>query len=740
MYPAPMTQTPSQPAVVLQPGMMQQPVMGMLPDIAPVITRTRSRSHSTQPIIVNPQAPTQASHRRSRPPTPRYSCSPTRLHSRRGSYRRPTRSLSPYSSRGRSPHVDYRHRDGSRTPERRLSPVSRRSTTRRAQSEGPTRRSSTPPARSRHDQAVGLATASIPISERTARHVPSGQSTVPPRREHDAHSPPTVVHIEDELPHGPTVGTSCRPSEGAYSTSSSMYSFHDEGRGRPAETIPGIEIVPNNVQSRVFVPAHDRPLSRAASQRGQVAEAALVTHADESVIKPYSTPSACPAQSLPADECLQPSVHRVPTASVRSQPATEFDQRLHSEPSAAPGEQPIVRPNPRRVSATPFDFSIADDSRGQLEELNDAANRLRMVGGAAEEAEDQRELEFLTHEEQQEHIFHQNEEQWNVEAREGGTAIWNDLGTRLAALPLPPDPSPAAGEAFRESIPTIRAIATQAASQYTSDILQMVREERSTLLAEMKAEKDRLVQEKDARIQNLEEKLTSLRAEIDAEKQQRWIEEAEIREQCRQQFAEYDQAVREQLSDLTNLLQDQRSMLEEKREESDMRYEEKKNRRNEKRAVTVELRDMVHELQRKINSEREDADASRAENKDALDRIVDNSLRHNTEQRELLIALSEGWRADCERQHNTTIEAVKASLNEHAPFNVQAHLDRFMKALATEVRMLLGEVGKIREEKRALEFEIGDLLSIKAKFGPGGEYEAHWKPPAPQPPPQPPFS
>lgn len=395
--------------------------------------------------------------------------------------------------------------------------------------------------------------------------------------------------------------------------------------------------MPSDGQSRVFVPTYGKPPSRAASQRSHVTEAIPVTRAEETGAKLSSTPSARPTQSLPVDDLLQPSVHRVPTVSARSKPTTESDQHLPSEFSAGPGEAPNVQPDPRRVSATPFNFSIADESRGQLEELNDAANRLRMVAGAAEEAEDQRELEFRAHEEQREHIYRQNEEQRNAEARERGTAIWNDLETRLAALPPPPAPSAAAAdEADRESIATIRTIAAQAASQHASDILDTVREEReeaarareeaaeerSMLLAEMRAEKDRIIQEKDARIQSLEDELANLRAEIEAEKQQRLTEEAEIREQDRQQLAERDQAVREQLSDLTNLLQDQRSMLEEKRAVNDIRYEEKINRRNEKDAVIVELRDLVHELQRKIDNEREHADANRAENKDGMYQYV----------------------------------------------------------------------------------------------------------------------
>ena len=61
------------------------------------------------------------------------------------------------------------------------------------------------------------------------------------------------------------------------------------------------------------------------------------------------------------------------------------------------------------------------------------------------------------------------------------------------------------------------------------------------------------------------------------------------------------------------------------------------------------------------------------------------------------------WRADCEWHKNETIEAVKATANEQIPYNVQGYLDEFSRSLATEVRMLLSEVGKLREDKRNLE-------------------------------------
>ncbi|KAG8833739.1 hypothetical protein FRC20_009407 [Serendipita sp. 405] len=68
------------------------------------------------------------------------------------------------------------------------------------------------------------------------------------------------------------------------------------------------------------------------------------------------------------------------------------------------------------------------------------------------------------------------------------------------------------------------------------------------------------------------------------------------------------------------------------------------------------------------------------------------------------------------------------------------------KALAAEVRILLQEVGKLRDEKRALQFEVSELLAMKvsikatidqvvivanvigqqARHGADGEYHPEW--------------
>ncbi|KAJ7861987.1 hypothetical protein B0H14DRAFT_2741063 [Mycena olivaceomarginata] len=68
------------------------------------------------------------------------------------------------------------------------------------------------------------------------------------------------------------------------------------------------------------------------------------------------------------------------------------------------------------------------------------------------------------------------------------------------------------------------------------------------------------------------------------------------------------------------------------------------------------------------------------------------------------------------------------------------YINDFSKALAGEVKILLAEVGKLRDEKRALQFEIAELMAIKAKHSADGVYAPGWAPPppaAPEPPAEP---
>jgi len=65
------------------------------------------------------------------------------------------------------------------------------------------------------------------------------------------------------------------------------------------------------------------------------------------------------------------------------------------------------------------------------------------------------------------------------------------------------------------------------------------------------------------------------------------------------------------------------------------------------------------------------------------------------------------------------------------------YINDFSKALAGEVRILLAEVGKLRDERRQLQYEIAELMSVKSKHGSLGEYADGWGPAGPPPPPEP---
>jgi hypothetical protein len=100
-------------------------------------------------------------------------------------------------------------------------------------------------------------------------------------------------------------------------------------------------------------------------------------------------------------------------------------------------------------------------------------------------------------------------------------------------------------------------------------------------------------------------------------------------------------------------------------------------------------------------------------------------------------------------QNGKMVEAVNAAAREMLRHNVEAHAEDLKKILSKEVSAMFDDVGKIREAKRALEHEISDLFSIKAKHlagvtrsddGKAAKPDSSVRPilqPQPQPPQQP---
>ncbi|KAL4072252.1 hypothetical protein J3A83DRAFT_4240397 [Scleroderma citrinum] len=200
---------------------------------------------------------------------------------------------------------------------------------------------------------------------------------------------------------------------------------------------------------------------------------------------------------------------------------------------------------------------------------------------------------------------------------------------------------------------------------------------------------------REVKIRGLEEELNRVRGERDNE-QQLYMDGSGS---SRVTVTERHEALRNQLSDIANMVQQLHSEYEGRRQE-------KQRRENERDSQIQELLGIAT-------------------------RIVEEQAAAKVREEEENYTL----RSDTQRQYDELIGTIRATANEQVPYNVQGYLDEFSKVLAGEVRMLLGEVGKLREERRSIQHELGFLMMMKSKYGPGGEFDPDWHPPMPPPPP-----
>ncbi|KAI0698973.1 hypothetical protein C8T65DRAFT_581645 [Cerioporus squamosus] len=389
-----------------------------------------------------------------------------------------------------------------------------------------------------------------------------------------------------------------------------------------------------------------------------------------------------------------------------------------------------------------------------------------------QEGEEKREHNYRANEDERERLFMENERRRDEEAILRRDGVWKELEDRLATLPPVGEPPvfmhPPAPETVQMPMPEVPAgdvphtlspavpmdadavslveTVQRAASLHAEEIREIVRAEREELQrereaaqaereraqAEEAAEKARMHEEYQAHIRSLEAELEAVRKELEDEKMARATDEAERRERERAEMLEHNDLMRNQLGDLTNLVTEQRDEMAQKRQLMDERWEVKQSRWEQKDAEDAQTRNMLQQilenqaqmLSEQIQSKNELQEELRSNQRAALDAIEAQRAAYE----ETIRQMAEGWRADCEQHKQETIEAVKATANEQVPYNVQGYLDEFSRSLATEVRMLLSEVGKLREDKRNLEYQIGELLQFKSKYGPGGEFDPSWKP------------
>ncbi|KAG5219489.1 PH domain-containing protein [Salix suchowensis] len=458
--------------------------------------------------------------------------------------------------------------------------------------------------------------------------------------------------------------------------------------------------LPQNIQtSRLRLisspspPAHTATSrSRAHSRRHAASSSPSQSHLTGLYAQcPFTLCHTVPTEDYPASpsrSAAYPPSHapsRVPTQRIPT-------QRLPSESTVAPVPHPL-----RPVTPFPGDLEAAEMARERLERLDDMEQQLQHIAGDAHEAEELREREFRDHEEDRQRIFLDNEARRDHEVRERHDEIWSDLENRIAMLAPPPQgrqpprqpPRPAVdstiysssimeqdhmipGEPMADTASVMESLraSQEAASLHAQSIMQTIQSEREEfarerdaaaaererLMADLQADREHMLEERDARIQALEDELAAVK-----EKQQRVTEEAENRERERQQNIERDEMIRNQLGDITNLLQDQQAGLAQKRDLMDERWQDKLDRRQDKDYKWIELRDMVNKIHDDLEADRREENERRfaAEQKPGrhlrfcrasaiinhilgIDQVMAELQRQNGELRELLHNMSNG--------------------------------------------------------------------------------------------------
>ncbi|KAA1474371.1 hypothetical protein DENSPDRAFT_882747 [Dentipellis sp. KUC8613] len=568
----------------------------------------------------------------------------------------------------------------------------------------------------------------MPAIEYPSRHSPQRTPTRP--MTHRTASPPLSYEAPSEFPRG-------EPTRSEY-----------ERQVRDAAHRPDVPFIP-------VAPSQ-------ASRRDRPAETAPTAPTAPTIL-PSEEESSLFREEPPMAEHIpyEPSISdgRRSPSMIEGPPRTAED-RAAAPPGAEPSRAevpPAARPR-GEIPSGPGDLDYEDTERERHQRFDELQQQLVSVAKGAEEAEDKREHEFQQNEDERERIFMENEDRRQREAQERRDAILQDLEDRLQApastapIPVPPPdvasltdkPSvsdrPSLSERPESVIEPLRDAAVLHANDIkdivTAEREEMAREreaadaERQQLRAEAEEARQKLDEERQTRIRELEEELARVRAELDSERQLRATEEVDRREQERQEDLDRNEAITNQLRDITDLVQQQRDEYASKKDLMDERWNDKLNRRQEKENKWEELHGMVFRILQVQEEQKVKCDQEREEaaGKPGIEQIIEQLRKENQELRELFQSFADNLSAESVRQHETLLNNIRATAQEQVPFNVQGYLDEFSKSLAAEVRMLLGEVGRLREERRALQYELGCLMCMRSKYGPGGEFDPEWKP------------
>ena len=221
--------------------------------------------------------------------------------------------------------------------------------------------------------------------------------------------------------------------------------------------------------------------------------------------------------------------------------------------------------------------------------------------------------------------------------------------------------------------------------------------------AELEAEWQRIYEEHKARVRELEEELDRVCTELDGEQQLCMTET----EEAHTAATERDEALRNQLADIVNMVQQNHACCEDNKAANKAHWAEKQQWKTERDNQIHELLGVVMRIIEEQAAARQWEEELRQadENKPSecasdlsnvnepnrqlgIEQVLEELRNQNNDQRDLLNALSESAyrgnsylypanqmmlarRADTSRQHEELVSTVRATANEQVPYNVQ---------------------------------------------------------------------
>ena len=288
---------------------------------------------------------------------------------------------------------------------------------------------------------------------------------------------------------------------------------------------------------------------------------------------------------------------------------------------------PTTRTTPRsgrRFPSGPGSLDYGDAERARQERFGELERQLADLTQDAAEAEMRRDHEFNDREAGRDRHFGDNESRREDEARRlmdemssllgrphvpTGVHIVPSSGTAESDVPPLPVPGPGYGaptftdlgvpEQAESVIASIRRASSESAARHADDIRDIVQGEREEMAKQLQLERDdaraanealerqmmaeraRADDECKARIQELEDELARVRAELEHEKQQRINDEELRREDDARRDGDRDDEMRQQLSEITDLLLAHREEFARKKEVVEEHWERKQEWREE---------------------------------------------------------------------------------------------------------------------------------------------------------------